>query len=173
MDLSIESATIFLLISHFILSERLLQFPFLPLQRLLLVFEILNDERQTTVPHKVGIPDKEEGDLELGHLVKLDLVKNPGADEVPLSLDIDGLIRNSYPVLHLLGIESGRFWAYSAGYSAVFCERDVKAHKKWVASWRHPTLLAMLAPAHLVLSGCEGESPDLTGLSEIGSGSGT
>ena len=173
MNLFIESATIFLLFSRFILSESLLPFPFLPLQRLLLVFEILNHERQTTIPHQVWITDEEEGDLELRHLAELDLVKSSGADEVPLSLDIDGLIRNSYPVLHLLGIESGRFWAYSAGYSAVFCERDVKAHKKWVTSWRHPTLLAMLAPAHLVLSGCEGESPDLTGLSGIGSGSGT
>jgi hypothetical protein len=42
MHLFIESATIFLLIARLILSESLLHFPFLPLQRLLLVFEILN-----------------------------------------------------------------------------------------------------------------------------------
>ena len=97
MNLFIESATIFLLFSRFILSESLLPFPFLPLQRLLLVFEILNHERQTTIPHQVWITDEEEGDLELRHLAELDLVESPGADEVPLSLDIHGLIRNSCP----------------------------------------------------------------------------
>ena len=106
MNLFIESATIFLLFSRFILSESLLPFPFLPLQRLLLVFEILNHERQTTVAHQVWVTDEEEGDLEFRHLSELDLVKSPGADEVPLSLDIHGLIRNSCPILHLPGIEN-------------------------------------------------------------------
>ena len=32
------------------------------------------------------------------------------------------------------------------GYWQVFCERDVNAHKKRIAFWRHPTLLAMLTP---------------------------
>ena len=116
MDLLIESATIFLLIAHFILSASVLPITFIPLQRLLLVFEILSHERQTTAPHQVCVTDEEEGDLELRHLAELDLVKSRGADEVPLSLDIDGLIRNSCPVLHLLSIESGRFWDYSAGF---------------------------------------------------------
>ena len=92
MNLFIESATIFLLFSRFILSESLLPFPFLPLQRRLLVFEILNDERQTTVPHQVWVTDEEEGYLELRHFAELDLVKSSGADEVHLSLYIDGLV---------------------------------------------------------------------------------
>jgi hypothetical protein len=42
MDLFIEYATIFLLIAHFILSERFLPITFLPIKRFFLVFEILN-----------------------------------------------------------------------------------------------------------------------------------
>jgi hypothetical protein len=75
MYLFIESAKIFLLIAHFILFESILQIPSLPLQRLLLVFEILNHERQTTIPHQVWVTDEEEGDLELRHLAELDLVE--------------------------------------------------------------------------------------------------
>ena len=106
MNLFIEFATIFLLFARFILSESVLPIHFLPLQRFLLVFEILNHERQTTVSHQVWVTDEEEGDLELRHLAELDLVESPGADEVPHGLDIHGLIRNSCPILHLPGIEN-------------------------------------------------------------------
>ena len=92
MHLFIESATIFLLFARFILSESILTIPFIPLQRPLLVFEILNDERESPVPHEVRIPDEEEGDLELRHFAELDLIESPSADEVSLSLDIDGLV---------------------------------------------------------------------------------
>jgi hypothetical protein len=72
MNLFIESATIFLLIARFIHYERWLHISQLPLQRLLLAFEILNRERESPVSHEFGIPEEEEGDLELRHLADTD-----------------------------------------------------------------------------------------------------
>jgi len=71
----------------------------------LLILEILHDEGKTPVSHKVGITDKEEGDLELCDLAELDLVDRTCADEVPLGLDINGLAGGPLPILHLASIE--------------------------------------------------------------------
>ncbi len=62
------------------------------LERLLLVFEVLHDKRESSVGEQVGVANEEKFDGELHRLPELEFADGSGSNEVAFCANGDGLI---------------------------------------------------------------------------------